>query len=157
MVVQDTDRYGRTVGRVYVGNLDVNAEMIGRGAAWVYRDYAKDPSLYRLENEAKAAKRGLWALPEAQRCAPWVWRIGPNLQLESHTRLRTQASECLLDAQGRVFIATSLGLGLVHSLDVPLAADAIASGVWQVQEVEAQALPKRYGYVCSPANGKAEK
>ena len=70
MVVQDTDRYGRTVGRVYVGNLDVNAEMIGRGAAWVYRDYAKDPSLYRLENEAKAAKRGLWALPEAQRCAP---------------------------------------------------------------------------------------
>ena len=38
VVVQDTDRYGRTVGRVYVGNLDVNAEMIGRGAAWVYRD-----------------------------------------------------------------------------------------------------------------------
>ena len=74
VVVQDTDRYGRTVGRVYVGNLDVNAEMIGRGAAWVYRDYAKDPSLYRLENEAKAAKRGLWALPEAQRCAPWDWR-----------------------------------------------------------------------------------
>ena len=70
VVVPDTDKYGRTVGRVYVGNLDVNAEMIGRGAAWVYRDYAKDPSLYRLENEAKAAKRGLWALPEAQRCAP---------------------------------------------------------------------------------------
>ena len=59
MVVQDTDRYGRTVGRVYVGNLDVNAEMIRQGAAWVYRDYAKDPSLYRLENEAKAAKRGI--------------------------------------------------------------------------------------------------
>ena len=72
--MQDTDRYGRTVGRVYVGNLDVNAEMIGRGAAWVYRDYAKDPSLYRLESEAKAAKRGLWALPETERCAPWDWR-----------------------------------------------------------------------------------
>ncbi|MEI2808580.1 MAG: thermonuclease family protein [Albidovulum sp.] len=76
VVVQDTDRYGRTVGRVYVGNLDVNAEMIGRGAAWVYRDYAKDPSLYRLENEAKAAKRGLWGLPEAQRMPPWGWRHG---------------------------------------------------------------------------------
>ena len=79
MVVQDTDRYGRTVGRVYVGNLDVNAEMIGRGAAWVYRDYAKDPSLYRLENEAKAAKRGLWGLPEAQRMPPLgmaTWRGG---------------------------------------------------------------------------------
>ena len=76
VVVQDTDKYGRTVGRVYVGNLDVNAEMIGRGAAWVYRDYAKDPSLYRLENEAKAAKRGLWGLPEAQRMPPWEWRHG---------------------------------------------------------------------------------
>jgi endonuclease YncB( thermonuclease family) len=28
VVVQDTDRYGRTVGRVYAGSLDVNAEMV---------------------------------------------------------------------------------------------------------------------------------
>ena len=76
VIEQDRDRYGRTVGRVYVGNLDVNAEMIRQGAAWVYRQYAKDPSLYRLEEQAKAAKRGLWALPEAQRCPPWDWRKG---------------------------------------------------------------------------------
>ena len=37
VVVQDTDRYGRTVGRVYVGSLDVNAEMVKQGAAWAYR------------------------------------------------------------------------------------------------------------------------
>ena len=74
VVVQDTDRYGRTVGRVYVGNLDVNAEMVKQGAAWVYRQFAKDPSLYRLEEQAKTAQRGLWALPEAQRCPPWDWR-----------------------------------------------------------------------------------
>lgn len=73
VVVQDTDRYGRTVGRVYVGGFDINAEMIRRGGAWVYRQYAKDPSLPRLEAEAKAAKRGLWALPEAQRTPPWEW------------------------------------------------------------------------------------
>lgn len=76
VVVQDTDKYGRTVGRVYAGGLDVNAEMVKRGAAWVYQDYAKDQSLYRLEAEAKAAKRGLWGLPEAQRCPPWDWRKG---------------------------------------------------------------------------------
>jgi endonuclease YncB( thermonuclease family) len=76
VIEQDRDRYGRTVGRVYVGNLDVNAEMIRQGAAWVYRQYAKDPSLYRLEEQAKAAKRGLWGLPEAQRCPPWDWRKG---------------------------------------------------------------------------------
>ena len=76
VVVQDTDRYGRTVGRVYVGSLDVNAEMIRQGAAWVYRQYLKDQSLLALEAEAKTAKRGLWGLPEAERCPPWDWRKG---------------------------------------------------------------------------------
>lgn len=72
--VQDTDRYGRVVGRVYVGNMDVNTEMIRRGAAWVYRQYLKDQSLLALEAEAKVAKRGLWGLPEAERQPPWEWR-----------------------------------------------------------------------------------
>lgn len=76
VVVQDTDRYGRTVGRVYVGSLDVNAEMIRQGAAWAYRQYLKDQSLLKLEADAKAAKRGLWGLPEAERCPPWDWRKG---------------------------------------------------------------------------------
>ena len=76
VVVQDTDRYGRTVGRVYMGSVDVNAEMVKQGAAWVYRQYLKDQSLLALEQQAKAAKRGLWGLPEAERCPPWDWRKG---------------------------------------------------------------------------------
>ncbi len=28
------------------------------------------------ETEARAARRGLWALPEAQRVPPWEWRHG---------------------------------------------------------------------------------
>ena len=74
--MQDTDRYGRTVGRVFVGATDVNAEMIRQGAAWVYRQYLKDQSLLALEQQAKAAKRGLWGLPETERCPPWDWRKG---------------------------------------------------------------------------------
>jgi endonuclease YncB( thermonuclease family) len=74
VVVQDTDRYGRTVGRIHAGAADVNAEMVRQGAAWVYRQYSRGPSLLRLEAEARAARRGLWALPEAQRAAPWDWR-----------------------------------------------------------------------------------
>jgi endonuclease YncB( thermonuclease family) len=43
MVKQETkDRYGRVVGRMYAGSLDINAEQIRRGMAWVYRKYAKD-------------------------------------------------------------------------------------------------------------------
>jgi micrococcal nuclease len=69
--VQTKDRYGRTVGRIYVGNLDVNAEMIRLGAAWVYRQYAQDKTLYKLENQARKEQAGLWVLPESERMPPW--------------------------------------------------------------------------------------
>lgn len=72
--VQDIDRYGRTVGRVTVAGVDVNAEMVRQGAAWVYRKYAKDRSLFTIEQQARDAKAGLWALPEADRMPPWEWR-----------------------------------------------------------------------------------
>ncbi len=68
------DRYKRIVGRVYVGNLDVNAELVRLGYARVYRRYAKDKDLYRLEKEAQEAKRGLWASDHP--IPPWEWRRG---------------------------------------------------------------------------------
>ena len=91
VVVQDTDRYGRTVGRVFVGGVDVNAEMVKQGAAWAYRQYLKDQSLLTLEAEAKAAKRGLWGLPETERCPPWDWRRG-NCATASAPAARAPAS-----------------------------------------------------------------
>jgi len=45
VVFQTTDRYGRTVGRPYVDDLDVSAEMIRMGAAWAYREYLRDEGL----------------------------------------------------------------------------------------------------------------
>src|SRR3569623_1683515 len=66
------DRYGRTIGHVHLGPLDVNAEMVRTGYAWVYVKYAKDQSLYTLEDEARAARRGLWA--SDARVPPWEWR-----------------------------------------------------------------------------------
>lgn len=72
--VQDTDRYGRKVGRVYTDDIDANAEMIKIGAAWVYRKYASDQNLYALEKQARQNKAGLWGLPDAQQVPPWEWR-----------------------------------------------------------------------------------
>lgn len=72
--VQTTDRYGRSVARVYAGTLDVNAELVRSGSAWVYRKYAKDRSLYELEAQAREDKKGLWALPESEQTPPWEWR-----------------------------------------------------------------------------------
>ncbi|RKK03204.1 nuclease [Pseudoroseomonas wenyumeiae] len=74
VTVEDTDQYGRTVGRVWAGSLDVSAELVRRGAAWVYRQYNRDPMLPPLEAEARQAKRGLWALPASEQVQPWVWR-----------------------------------------------------------------------------------
>jgi endonuclease YncB( thermonuclease family) len=76
VVVLDTDRYGRTVGRVYVGDLDVNAQLVRVGAAWVYRKYLRDESLLHLEAEARQRKVGIWSLAEAQQVPPWEWRRG---------------------------------------------------------------------------------
>lgn len=72
--VETTDRYGRTVGRVYrlSDGLDVNAEMVAMGMAWVYRRYARDVRLYELEREAKAKRIGLWSQPNP--IPPWEWR-----------------------------------------------------------------------------------
>ena len=74
VAVVDIDRYGRTVGRVFVGQVDISAELVSSGAAWVYRRYATDERLYALEETAREQQRGLWGLPESQRVPPWEWR-----------------------------------------------------------------------------------
>lgn len=70
----DTDRHGRTVGEVYADNVCVGCELVREGHAWVFRKYTDDPVLYQLEAEARAGRRGIWSLPEAQRMPPWEWR-----------------------------------------------------------------------------------
>lgn len=72
--VETKDRYGRTVGKVIVNGIEVNAELVRQGMAWVYRKYTNDQKLYALEAEAKQAKRGLWATEHP--IEPWLWRKG---------------------------------------------------------------------------------
>ncbi len=70
---QGKDRYGRTLARVHCDGIDANAEQVRQGMAWVYRKYApKDSPLYAVEDEAKAARRGLWV--DAAPMPPWEWR-----------------------------------------------------------------------------------
>ncbi|HET7203118.1 MAG TPA: thermonuclease family protein [Steroidobacteraceae bacterium] len=70
----EQDRYDRLVARLWVGDLDVNAEMIRTGNAWTYRRYAGDPAYCAHEKAARDLSRGLWHLPVEQRAAPWEWR-----------------------------------------------------------------------------------
>jgi hypothetical protein len=82
---------------------------------------------------------------------PWIWRVDAQGGVTSHTGRAAQVRECLLDEEGRLYLATDLGLGLVHTLDMQHAADAVERGAWQPQDVRAAELPARFGYVASPA------
>lgn len=66
------DRYRRTLGRVFVEGRDVNLAMVQSGLAWRYVKYSGDPALIAAEQEARVARRGLWADP--QPVPPWEWR-----------------------------------------------------------------------------------
>lgn len=66
------DKYGRQVCTIWTGQTDVNLEQVRRGMAWVYRKYARDPSYYQAEEEARRTGRGLWSHTDA--IPPWEWR-----------------------------------------------------------------------------------
>ena len=66
------DRYGRPIAQVSVDGLDVSAEQVRRGLAWVFRRYSNDALRIALESQAKSAGLGLWADPHP--FAPWDWR-----------------------------------------------------------------------------------
>lgn len=73
--VVDTDRYGRTVGKVFVGGTNVNLAMVQAGMAWWYRQYgAGETALQQAEADARTARRGLWQSPAPT--PPWEYRHG---------------------------------------------------------------------------------
>lgn len=82
---------------------------------------------------------------------PYIWRIQPgDFGVRSHTGDGADVQDCLVDEAGRVYLQCDKGFGLVHTLDVPLVADAVEAGLWHPVEVKASDLPQRYGYVLSP-------
>lgn len=70
--VDDVDRYGRTVGRVWCDALDANAYQVEKGMAWFFTKYGSDLALVGAEIGARERRAGLWA--DARPVPPWVWR-----------------------------------------------------------------------------------
>ncbi len=69
---QAIDKYGRMVASINVNDLDVSAEQLRRGMAWENSNFHSDKKLLALQEEAKQAPRGLWALSNP--VPPWEWR-----------------------------------------------------------------------------------
>jgi hypothetical protein len=86
--------------------------------------------------------------------APWVWRVQPEddaLVVRSHTGHHAVVDSAYVDEAGRLFLATDLGLGIVHTADMEVAARAVESGAWQPVPIGFHDLPARFGYRLSPA------
>ncbi|HJV61688.1 MAG TPA: DUF2946 family protein [Albitalea sp.] len=122
--------------------------------AFIHRNYARDePGCWFFQNGPQRVYVELEA-------APWIWRLqaqGDSVLAASHTGCDAQVESAWLDERGRLFLATDLGLGLVHTLDMVLAAQAVEQGRWQPQEMRFEQMPARFGYRLSPAADRAER
>ena len=69
------DKYKRMVGMVFIGDRNINQEMVAEGYAWAYRQYLDAPyksEFIGLEEQARAKKLGLWK--ESNPEPPWNFR-----------------------------------------------------------------------------------
>ena len=73
--VSGVDRYDRVIADIFVGERNINQEMVSEGHAWAYRRYLKNDYLLELERVAKEKGLGLWGLTQDP-IPPWQWRKG---------------------------------------------------------------------------------
>lgn len=57
-VSKGQDRYGRTLGVCYAGEVEINADLVRRGLAWAFLKYSQ--SYVEAEDEARALRAGIW-------------------------------------------------------------------------------------------------
>jgi micrococcal nuclease len=84
--VTDTDRYGRSVAKVYTGSTSVNLALVQEGQAVVYRQYLSGcpelrDRLLAAEAQAKQKRLGLWAT--ANPVMPWDFRKAGSTKFQS--------------------------------------------------------------------------
>jgi hypothetical protein len=88
--------------------------------------------------------------------APWTWRVadaasGVVPTVATHTGIQVTVHAAWMDEADRLFLDSDRGFGLVHSMDVAAAADAVESGRWPLQRLAFAEMPGRFGYRLSPA------
>jgi Protein of unknown function (DUF2946) len=106
----------------------------------------------------EADARGAWFFQNGPQrvyveleAAPWVWRVHADGAITSHTGVDAVARSCWLDEAGRLFVASDIGLGLVHTQDMHFAAQRVDEGQWQPEPLAFIEMPKRFAYLLSPA------
>ena len=73
--IMDVDRYRRMVAVLYLGDRDINREMVRQGCAWAYKEYLHGPyasEYIEAEREARSQHLGLWQQMNPE--PPWEFR-----------------------------------------------------------------------------------
>jgi endonuclease YncB( thermonuclease family) len=120
--VIDTDRYGRKIVRVYrePDRLDVIKALVRDGHVWVYRRTVHDASLIKLEEDARASHRGLWALPEDDRLPPWQYRY-----LRRKNKQASSVPTTLFTSEPRPWYSESTEASRFHQPITPITAGIV--------------------------------
>lgn len=66
------DQYDRVVGEVFLGDKNINIDMLETGNAWCMRSQREVKEYFDAQEEAKANKKGLWAEENPE--SPWKFR-----------------------------------------------------------------------------------
>ena len=69
---KEIDRYGRIVGKVYLGHIEINLEILQNGYAWHYKNYDNSEEYSLAELNAKRKGIGLWSMKNP--IPPWTFR-----------------------------------------------------------------------------------
>ncbi|CAM3042978.1 thermonuclease family protein [Dichelobacter nodosus] len=99
-ICREKDRYKRNVCTVYnASGIDVNADLVMSGSAWVYTQYNKRSDLPDLQIQAQTKKIGLWGLPEAEIIKPSDWRHGQRevqaqIAEKKYQQSKAQSTNC---------------------------------------------------------------
>lgn len=122
-----------------------------------------------IERNYEADGQGRWYFQNGPQrvyvqleATPWVWRVqwpataahaAAAPTVTSHTGRAARVRSSWLDAEGRLYLDTDLGPGIVHSQDMLDAAQAIEQGLWAPEPLVAADVPQRFGFVRVPAAG----
>lgn len=115
-----------------------------------------------IQRNYEADARGCWYFQNGPQrvyveleAAPWVFRLQQGLdpahwQLSTRDGRSAQLRAAWLDDGGRLFLDCDIGFGLLHSLDMELAARAIEACDWQPGEMPFARMPEHFGYALRP-------
>jgi len=82
---------------------------------------------------------------------PWILRFDFENKIFTHTQIYPLIKKAYTDEVGRVYLSTSIGLGLVHSQDMGILVDEISRNDWKLEEVLSHQLEVQFGFVKNPS------